>query len=693
MTTTTPTPSSSRALRGGLLLLAAMVVASAVSLVIGNAAAPYVLSDPGPIVRWGLPIIRGVTDFAMATAIGSLVMAVFAAGDGTWQLRRLLNLASFSAAIWAVFGILTTVFTYLSVTGLAFSASDSFGAGFWMFVSQIALGQSLALNVASAAATSVLALTFTRLRGSLITTAAAFAGLVPLAVSGHAAGTNGHSMAVNALGLHLVGVSIWVGGLMALLALGKGNDETETRGMVQRYSSLALFAYGVVAVSGIASATVRLNSFAELVTPYGRIVVLKSLILLVLGGFGAWYRRSLINAKLLSFFKLAVVETVLMGAAMGLATALAHTAPPARNVDLSNPTPAQILTGEKLPPELTTLRWITEYKIDLIWLLVAAFGIAFYLWGVAKLRKRGDAWPVIRTISWVSGMVLLAWITNGSMNVYEGYLFSVHMISHMSLTMAVPLLLVPGAPITLLSRAVAKRQDESRGVREWVLWGVHTPYAQFISHPYVAGINFAASLVIFYFTPLFGFAARDHLGHEWMIVHFLITGYLFVQSLVGTDPGPKAMNYPVRLMILLGTLTFHALFGLSLMQGSGLLLPDWYGAMGRTWGQPPLMDQQTGGAIAWGIGEFPAAFLTLMVSVQWARSDSRDAKRLDRASDRGGNQDVEAYNQMLEQIARRSAAAEERRKRELEADIYDTGAAGAGADSGSSSGETEGDGK
>jgi putative copper resistance protein D len=170
-----------------------------------------------------------------------------------------------------------------------------------------------------------------------------------------------------------------------------------------------------------------------------------------------------------------------------------------------------------------------------------------------------------------------------------------------------------------------------------------------------------------------------------MIVHFLITGYLFVQSLVGIDPGPKAMNYPVRLMILLGTLTFHALFGLSLMQGSGLLLPDWYGAMGRTWGQPPLMDQQTGGAIAWGIGEFPAAFLTLMVSVQWARSDSRDAKRLDRASDRGGNQDVEAYNQMLEQIARRSAAAEVRRTRELEADIYDTGAAGAA--------KTEGDGK
>jgi cytochrome c oxidase assembly factor CtaG/putative copper export protein len=691
VTTTTPTPSSSRALRGALLLLAAMVLATVTGLVLGRAAMPLAISDPGPIVRWGLPLVRGITDIAMATSIGSLVMAVFAAGNGTWQLRRLLNLASLAASVWATFGILTTVFTYLSVTGLAFSASDSFGAGVWMFVTQIALGQSLALNVASAAATSVLALVFTQLRGSLVTTAAAFAGIIPLAVSGHAAGTNGHSMAVNALGLHLVGVSIWVGGLIALLSLGKSGDEDETRSIVKRYSSLALFAYAIVALSGIASASVRLQSLAELLTPYGQIVVLKSLILLALGGFGAWYRVRLIGAKLVSFFKLAVVETALMGAAMGLATALARTAPPERSVDLSNPTPAQILTGEKLPPELTPLRWITEYKIDLIWLLVAVFGITFYVWGVAKLRSRGDSWPVIRTISWVSGLVLLAWITNGSMNVYEGYLFSVHMIAHMALTMAVPLLLVPGAPVTLLSRAVAKRQDESRGVREWVLWAVHTPYARFISHPYVAGINFASSLVIFYFTPLFGFAARDHLGHEWMIVHFLITGYLFVQSLVGIDPGPKAMNYPVRLILLLGTLTFHALFGLSLMQGNGLLLADWYGALGRTWGQPPLMDQQTGGAIAWGIGEFPAAFLTLMVSVQWARSDSRDAKRLDRASDRSGNQDLEAYNQMLEQIARRSAAAEERRMREQEADIYDTGAQG--ADAGSAAGTTEGDGK
>ena len=135
-----------------------------------------------------------------------------------------------------------------------------------------------------------------------------------------------------------------------------------------------------------------------------------------------------------------------------------------------------------------------------------------------------------------------------------------------------------------------------------------------------------------------------------MIVHFLITGYLFVQSLIGIDPGPSRLVYPFRIVTLIGVMAFHAFFGLAVMGSSGLLLPDWFGAMGRTWGLPPLEDQQSGGAIAWGIGEIPTIILTIIVSVQWFRSDNRDSKRLDRASDRSNNQDLDDYNSMLERI-------------------------------------------
>ena len=679
MPQTPPARSPRQAVIAAAIVKALLVLGTIAGLAFAGSAAPMALADPGPVVRWGLPVVRGITDLATAVAIGGLALAVFATENGSWQLRRLLNLAGISASVWAVAGSVTTVMTYLSVTGTGISAARSFGDGLWLFVTGINLGQNLSLNVLAAALVAVLSFAVTRIIPTLFVAAIAFIGLVPLAISGHAAGTQGHSMAVNSLGLHLVAVSVWVGGLVAAVTI-RSKDQAANLTVARRYSSLALLAYIVVAVSGIGSATVRLNSVAELATPYGQLVLAKSAILVVVGFMGAFYRLRLLPQTGLAngFWKLVGLELGLMGLAMGLGAALSHTALPLRNVDLSNPTPAQILTGEKLPPELTMERWVTAFKPDLIWLLVAGLGITLYLLGVWRLSRRGDRWSIPRTISWVSGMLLLAWITSGSMNVYEEYLFSVHMIAHMMLTMAVPLLLVPGAPVTLISRAVAKRTDDSWGVREWVLWAVHTPYAKFVANPLIAALNFASSLVVFYYTPLFSFATRNHIGHEWMIVHFVITGYLFVQALVGIDPGPKPINYPVRLIILLGTLTFHALFGLSLMMGDGLLLADWFGAMGRTWGQPPLIDQQNGGAIAWGIGEFPAAFLTLMVSVQWANSDAREARRKDRASDRTGGADLVAYNQLLAKMAASRDAAETRRDSEFERreQIYDTDAVG-----------------
>jgi cytochrome c oxidase assembly factor CtaG len=256
---------------------------------------------------------------------------------------------------------------------------------------------------------------------------------------------------------------------------------------------------------------------------------------------------------------------------------------------------------------------------------------------------------VYRAVLWVAGLVLLAYVTSGGVNVYEQYLFSAHMLGHMALTMAVPVLLVPGAPVTLAARAIRIRKDGSRGGREWILLAVHSKFAGFIANPIVAAVLFAGSLWVFYYTPLFRWSMLDHIGHEWMVAHFLITGYLFVQSLIGIDPVPYRLPYPFRLLLLLGTMAFHAFFGLAIMSGTGLFLADWYGAMG--WGTDALVDQQLGGGIAWSVGEIPTVALAITVAVQWARSDEKESKRLDRHADRTGDADLEEYNARLAQIA------------------------------------------
>ena len=636
--------------------LAGLLLAIWLGMTVSGASNPLALADPGDFVRWASPIAKGVTNLAMAMTVGTLALAAWALPAGSDRLKRAHNIAGVSGLAWVLFGAADIVLRFAWITDSQIDSSVKFSAGLWQFITDVPLGQALAWSLVFASLASFGALMLSSLRSTLFLAAIAVAGIVPIALTGHASGQANHGTAVNAIGMHLVAITIWLGGLIAVMFLrSKENDKNFD--LVSRYSTLALWAFAITAVSGIASAWVRIIKFENLFTSYGVLIIAKVSVLVILAGFGFVYRRGVV-AKIKtggvgSFVRLALVELGFMGLAAGLGTALSVSAPPAGETSNTPMTPAQILTGEKLPPEITGASWFTAWSIDILWLTICAALAVFYVYGVLRLRKRGDAWPVYRTASWLAGLALLFYITSGAMNVYEHYLFSIHMIAHMMLTMAVPILLVPGAPVTLLSRAATKRHDESRGLREWVLWAVHTPWARFFGSPLVSAAMFASSLIVFYFTPIFGWATRDHLGHEWMIVHFLITGYLFVQSLIGADPGPKLASYPIRLMVLILTLTFHAFFGLALMQGETLLLADWFGAMGRTWGETPLEDQQTGGAIAWGIGEIPSAVLTIIVSRQWFSADAREQRRADRASDRTGNQDIEDYNAMLAKLAGR----------------------------------------
>jgi len=429
--------------------------------------------------------------------------------------------------------------------------------------------------------------------------------------------------------------------------------------VISRYSTLAIICFVVVAASGYVNAAIRVGTLPDLLTPYGVLVVVKVFALLALGVFGLVQRRILItrmqkavNGAKGLFWWLVAAELGFMGLASGVAAALARTQTPVEEVEVTT-TPAYILTGEALPPELTIARYFTEWRFDLMWTLIVAFLALFYLAGVWRLRRRGDSWPWYRTVLWLRGLALLFYVTNGGVNVYEKYLFSAHMLGHMLLGMMIPVLLAPAAPITLALRAIVKRDDGSRGPREWIMLFVHSRISGILSNPIVAAVLFTGSLWLFYYSPLFRWATTDHIGHTWMVTHFLITGYLFVQSLIGVDPVPYRAPYPLRLLTLLATMAFHAFFGLALMTGTGLLLADWYGAMGRPWGPSAIADQQAGGGIAWSVGEIPTVILAIVVAIMWARSDERDAKRLDRKAERDGDADLEEYNRMLAQRAKR----------------------------------------
>ena len=638
---------------GPALLLLVALASAVVALQFGGAATPEPIADPGPVVRYGLPLAKLIVNIGAAGTIGALVLASFGMSRDKPEFGLALDIAAASAGVWAVASAATGFFSFMTIYLQPISIDDRFGDLLAQFLTQQELGQSWLYTTLIAAALTVLCFAVRNQTLVVFLAIASIAGLIPMALQGHAGGAAGHDAATSAIWLHIVFAAIWLGGLLTLIVSSRTLDTGRIVPLLARYSTLALVSFVVVVTSGYISAEIRVGTLDNLLTPYGILVLVKVAALGVLGVFGVVQRRYLVGRMTTTgsrkyFWWLVTAEIAFMGLASGVAAALARTATPKPEVIASastGATPAEILTGSPLPPPVSFTNLFTLWNFDLIWVLFCAFGVFFYLAGVWRLKKRGDSWPVLRTVLWVAGLALLFYITNGGVNLYEKYLFSAHMLAHMTLGMMVPVLLVPGAPITLALRTIRKRDDGSRGAREWILLATHSKYFDVLSRPLVAAAIFVVSLWVFYYSPLFRWATTDHLGHQWMIIHFLLSGYLFVQSLIGVDPSPHKAPYPLRLLVLLATMAFHAFFGLSLMTGTGLLLADWYGAMG--WGISAIDDQQAGGGIAWSVGEIPTVALAIAVAIMWSRSDERDSKRYDRKADRDGDAELEAYNEML----------------------------------------------
>nr|WP_272902271.1 cytochrome c oxidase assembly protein [Brevibacterium daeguense] len=659
-------------------LLAGFVV-GAIALDFTGAAAPTLLNDAGPLGRFGLPIAEFLFDAAMAVTIGALVLAtlVFPRSparrirnrdrkkaaevpvelDPAWTGSLLV--AEVASVVWTISAVAVLVLTFVDTAGAQAFQGD-FTAQLGVYVTQVPYGQMWTLIVLLAAAVSTLVFALRSHTGIALTTVLSALPLIPQALMGHAAEASGHLQAVNSIGLHLVAVVLWLGGLVAMALLAPVlTPRDDLPVLVSRFSALALFSWVLMVYSGLVNASLRVGSLDDWMSPYGLVIVGKILITVVLGVIGYWHRSFVIGrlqsgapSSRTELWRLLGVETLLFGAVMSLGVVLSRSQPPVPDEPSASPTPAEILTREPLPPPPSWANFFLEWQIDPLWVVVTVGLSVAYIAGFVRVRRRGDSWPVHRLILWLVGMAGLFYVTSGGAAVYGRVLFSAHMIQHMLLVMAVPLPMVLGAPITLLMRAVRPRTDGSRGFREWILGAVHSPYLRFWAHPVVAAINFAGSLVVFYYTGVMWYALETHLGHELMIAHFLAAGYLFAQSMIGIDPGVNRFNYPVRLLVLLVTMAFHAFFGVSVMSSTSLIEGDWYGNIGHGW-IPAIDDQVRGGEIAWGIGEFPTLILAIIVATQWARSSDREAKRRDRAEDRSGDAELSAYNEMLSKLNER----------------------------------------
>jgi cytochrome c oxidase assembly factor CtaG/putative copper export protein len=654
-------------LRVAALAVAASVATLVAGLVLGGAVAEKVipgLGDAGVLTRWGLPISRMLMDLGGAVTVGALLAAVVLlpieggrndlrlSDDATGYLRA----ASWCGAAWAAAAAATLVFTVADVLGQPISEIIT-GSELSSYVGQLPQGTALMLVVLLSVVVALLSRTTTTPAAAFGLLVMAGIALLPAPLTGHSASAANHSVAVTGVALHVAAVAPWVGGLALLVVhalLGRARLDI----MAARFSRMALWCYITVGVSGLVNVISRLPDPAELVdTDYGRLALGKIVAFVVLGWFGWTHRERTLPAvaerKPLAFTRLASVEVAVMAATMGLAVALARTAPPAPT---SEETPVKALIGYDLPPKITPARLATLWTFDFFFAVLVVVLAGLYLAGVVRLRRRGDAWPVGRTVAWFVGLLTIVAVTETGVARYAPILFSVHMVQHMVLSMLTPIFLVMGAPVTLALRALkpAKIRGD-RGPREWLTAALHSRTTAFIAHPATATIIFVASTFTLYFTPLFESAMRNHLGHIAMMLHFLLSGSLFFWVLIGVDPAPKKLPYPGRILLLFVTMPFHAFFGIALMNMGQPLAEGWYRAVLPPWGTSILKDQHTGGAIAWAFGEIPTFIVLIVLAFQWFFDDQRQAKRMDRKADaaeaRQEEDELSAYNARLAKLA------------------------------------------
>lgn len=616
--------------------------------------------DPGKLTTYGLPTVTALGQVCAAIALGAAMFAAFFVppqSDGVLDVGgyRAIRIAAKASLGWAICALLLIPLTLSNVSGQSLGSVispsnliDAYGqvagARNWLWTAIFAIIAAIVARVAL------------RWGWTILVLALAVLSLMPSALAGHSAAGGNHDLATNSLILHIVGATTWMGGLIAVLIYALANGRWRVLA-VGRFSRIAFWCILVVGISGVINALVRVHLGDLFTTTYGLLIVAKAVALGILGAIGAWHRRITIRklaheaAEKSVFVRYAIVETLVFGATFGLAAGLSITPPPTdENLQL---TPAEVVIGYRIDGPPTFLRLMLDWRFDLLFGTLAIVLAAVYLRGVWRLHKRGDKWPVGRTVAWLLGCLLLLLATSSGLGRYSPAMFSVHMIGHMMLSMMVPVLLVLGGPVTLALRAIPPAgRGNPPGPREWIQTAIHSPVSRFVTNPAIAAILFVGSFYVLYLGGLFEMVVRYHAAHILMNVHFLISGYLFYWLVIGIDPAPRKVSPVAKLGIVWGSLPFHAFFGVALMMTSAVIAESYYRGLALPFNSDLYDDQRVGGGIAWATGEIPLVVIMIALLVQWRRQDEKQARRYDRKSVRDHDADLTDYNEMLKELNR-----------------------------------------
>jgi putative membrane protein len=250
---------------------------------------------------------------------------------------------------------------------------------------------------------------------------------------------------------------------------------------------------------------------------------------------------------------------------------------------------------------------------------------ALYVWGIGPWRRRHDLGPPVppvRRLSFFVALLLLLVSLNGPIHdLSDYYLFCIHMVQHLLLTLVFPPLLIWGTPGWLLSPLL--RRPAVRAV------------ARAVTRPFPAAAIFTITLSVWHFTPFYELMMREHEVHIATHLMFMVTATIMWWPVMSSVPElPRLSHGPAMLYLFLVGIPMQAVA--ALITTADQVLYPWYSAAPRTWGLSPLDDQQLGGLIMWVPGNLYMFLAIGVVFMLWARESEAGEGR--RANGEGGSE-------------------------------------------------------
>lgn len=261
--------------------------------------------------------------------------------------------------------------------------------------------------------------------------------------------------------------------------------------------------------------------------------------------------------------------------------------------------------------------------------LLAVAGAAFgYWWLVRRVERRHPRNPLPRTRqwAWMGGLAAVVAALLSPIETYSGALLTVHMVQHLLLQFVAAPLLLLAAPMTVLLRAVGPT------TRRGLLAVLHSRLVRVLTFPLLAWFLFAAVNWGWHLSDLYDLALEVDWIHYLQHLTLFGAALLFWFPVIGADPGPWRLPYPMRLFYLFLAMPQNSFLGVAILNAAGVLYPH-YATTVRAWGPSPLVDQQAAGTLMWVWGDLVFLLAMLAVIAAWVRQEerrnARDEARLD----------------------------------------------------------------